>query len=75
MPHISSLDFVLWPALREFAVQIPEMQEHMEYLVDICINVRCDWFFASEEAFYQCPETGMLDLCELAKVSVLHHPS
>jgi hypothetical protein len=69
MPHITSLDFVPWPALREFAVQIPEMQEHMEYFVDMCINIRCDWFFASEEAFYRNAETGLLDLCELAKVS------
>jgi hypothetical protein len=32
MPHIDTLDFIPWPAFREFAVQIPAMQERMEWV-------------------------------------------
>jgi hypothetical protein len=68
MPHISALDFVLWPAFREYAVQILEMQERMEWMLDMCNNLRCDWYFASQEAFKTDEETRSLDLCDLAKV-------
>jgi hypothetical protein len=69
MPHISALDFVLWPAFREYAVQILEMQERMEWMLDMCNNLRCDWYFESQESFKTDEETGLLDLCDLAKVS------
>jgi hypothetical protein len=61
MPHINVLDYVIWPAFREFAVQIPEMQEYMKYMLDMSINIRCDWYFAKEEALCRNEETGMLD--------------
>ncbi|KAH8711893.1 hypothetical protein GQ44DRAFT_730955 [Phaeosphaeriaceae sp. PMI808] len=70
MDHIMMLDFVHWPAFREFAVQIPEMQERMEWLIDMSINLRCDWYFESDEAFKRSDETGLLDLCDLAKASI-----
>jgi hypothetical protein len=73
MPHIHMLDFVLWPAFREHAVEILEMQEHMEYLLDMCKTLRCDWYFAQAEAFQRNEETGMLDLCDLAKVGCALH--
>jgi hypothetical protein len=69
MPHISVLDFVPWPAFREYAVQILEMQERMGWLLDMSSNIRCDWYFELEECFRRDDETGMLDLCDLAKVS------
>jgi hypothetical protein len=69
MPHISALDFVLWPAFREYAVQILEMQERMGWLLDMSSNVHCDWYFATEKCFQRDDETGMLDLCDSAKVS------
>lgn len=70
MPHTSILDYVIWPAFREYVVEIPEMHEHMEYMLDMANTIRCDWFLASEEALVKVDETGMLDLCELAKASM-----
>lgn len=74
MPHTSILDYVIWPAFREYVVEIPEMHEHMEYMLDMANTIRCDWFLASEEALVKVDETGMLDLCELAKVSITRPP-
>ena len=68
MPHIHMLDFIPWPAFRELAVQIPAMQERMEWLMDMSNNLRCDWSFPTQEAFKNVDETGLLDLCDLAKV-------
>jgi hypothetical protein len=68
LPHIHILDFILWPAFREFTVEILEMQEHMEYMMDMSNSLRCDWYFAKMEALKNVEETGMIDLCDLAKV-------
>lgn len=68
MPHINMLDYIPWPAFRELAVQIPAMQERMEWLVDMSNTLRCDWSFPAQEAFRRPDETGLLDLCDLAKV-------
>ncbi|KAH4855471.1 hypothetical protein HBH75_086550 [Parastagonospora nodorum] len=70
MPHINILDYVIWPAFREFAVQIPQMHEHMEYMMDMCINISCDWRFGHEEALCRNETTGMLDLCDMAKTTM-----
>ncbi|KAJ4321377.1 hypothetical protein N0V94_002914 [Neodidymelliopsis sp. IMI 364377] len=43
MPHISIVDYVPWPAFRELTVQIPAMQERMEWLLDMSNTLRCDW--------------------------------
>jgi hypothetical protein len=72
MPHISILDFIVWPAFREFAVEIPEMQEQMEWLMDMSITLRCDWSFTTDEALRRDEETGLLDLCDSAKVRAMH---
>lgn len=72
MPHINILDYVIWPAFREFAVQIPQMHEHMAYMMDISTNISCEWRFGHEEALCRNANTGMLDLCEMAKVSGCH---
>jgi hypothetical protein len=68
MPHISIVDFIVWPAFREYVVQIPEMQERMEYMLDLCKSIRCDWYFPIDEALQRNEETGLMDLCDLAKV-------
>lgn len=68
MPHINMLDFVIWPAFREFGVEIPELQERMEWMMDMSNNIRCDWYFEKDEAFKKDEDTGLLDLCDLAKV-------
>lgn len=67
MPHIKILDFVIWPAFRELAVQIPAMQERMEWLMDMSNTVRCDWSFSTKEALSRNEETGHVDLCPMAK--------
>jgi hypothetical protein len=68
MPHINSVDFAVWPALREYVVQINSMQERMQWLMDMCNHLRCDWYFSDEEALCRDEETGQTDLCDLAKV-------
>lgn len=70
MPHTSILDFIIWPAFREFVVEIPEMHERMEYLLDMSHTIQCDWFFATEEALLKDDETGMFDLSDLAKTTM-----
>lgn len=69
MPHIQMLDLILWPAFREYAVQIPEMQERMGWLMDMSNTIRCDWYLPDDEALQRNEETGLLDLTDRAKVS------
>lgn len=68
MPHINILDFIAWPAFREFAVQIPSMQQRMRWLMDMSLTVRCEWRSSGEEALVGDSETGFWDLCPSAKV-------
>ncbi|UPX20557.1 uncharacterized protein EKO05_0010785 [Ascochyta rabiei] len=70
MPHINMLDYVPWPAFRELAVQIPAMQERMEWLLDMSDTLRCDWSFPAQEALGKVDETGFVDLCDSAKTSL-----
>ncbi|CBX99014.1 hypothetical protein LEMA_P082530.1 [Plenodomus lingam JN3] len=67
MPHVNIVDFVVWPAFRELVVQIPTMQERMEWLMDMFLTLQCDWSFPMEEALMRHEETGLWDLCPLAK--------
>lgn len=70
MPHINILDFIAWPAFREFAVQIPSMQQRMRWLMDMSLTVRCDWRSNGEEAIIRNRDTGLWDLCPSAKQAV-----
>jgi hypothetical protein len=67
------LDFIAWPAFREFAVQVPRMQERMDWMMDMSLTIQCDWSFANDEAFRRDDETGLLDLCLVAKVCSLRY--
>ena len=67
MPHINIVDFIVWPAFRELAVQIPAMQERMEWLMDMSLGIQCDWSSATADALCQNQETGQIDLSEAAK--------
>lgn len=66
------LDYIPWPAFRELAVQIPAMQEHMEWLMDMSNTLRCDWSFPTGEPIHRVEETGLPDLCVSAKVCRWH---
>jgi hypothetical protein len=70
MPHINIVDFVVWPAFRELVVQIPAMQERMEWLMDMSNNIQCDWWLSTGEALCKHEETGLVDLCPVAKEAV-----
>ncbi|KAH6629089.1 hypothetical protein C7974DRAFT_180923 [Boeremia exigua] len=70
MPHINTLDYIPWPAFRELAVQIPAMQERMEWLMDMTNTLRCDWSFPGQEPYQINDETGFLDLCATGKESM-----
>ena len=74
MPHINIVDFTVWPAFRELVVQIPAMQERMEWLMDMSLTIQCDWAFAAGEALYKHEDTGQIDLCPAAK-RALHNLS
>ncbi|KAF4452079.1 Nitrogen assimilation transcription factor nit-4 [Fusarium austroafricanum] len=67
-PHISMADFVLWPAFRELVVQFPQMQEHMAWLADMSIYIKCEWPYELELALKRDPVSGDVDLSDLAKV-------
>lgn len=70
MPHINMLDYIPWPAFRELAVQIPAMQERMEWLMDMSNTLQCDWSFPIGEPIHRAEETGLSDLCPSAKKSL-----
>jgi hypothetical protein len=70
MPHISAVDFIVWPTLRELVVQIPALQERMEWLMNMSINIKCDWPYAMGEALCENKETGQTDLCDAARDAV-----
>jgi hypothetical protein len=72
MPHINMLDYIPWPAFRELAVQIPAMQQRMEWLMDMSNTLRCDWAFPIGEPVIRAEETGLLDCCPSAKVCHYH---
>jgi hypothetical protein len=44
------------------------MQERMEWLIDLSINLRCDWSFSTGEALRRDEGTSILELCDVAKV-------
>ncbi|CAN9090295.1 unnamed protein product [Alternaria alternata] len=67
MPHINIVDFIVWPAFRELVVQIPAMQERMEWMMDLSLNLQCDWSFSVGEALCTSEETGQVDLCDAAR--------
>ncbi|CAN9100212.1 unnamed protein product [Alternaria alternata] len=67
MPHINIVDFIVWPAFRELVVQIPAMQERMEWMMDLSLNLHCDWSLAMGEALCTSEETGQVDLCDAAR--------
>lgn len=69
MPHTSILDFIIWPAFREYAVQVLDFQEQMDWMLEMSKQLKCDWRFSVDEALKTDEETGMLDLCDVAKVS------
>lgn len=73
MPHNHSFDFVLWPKLRDIAVQMTTMQERLEWLFDYSTHVRCDWPGTIEEAMCKDPTMGFDVLTNAAKVRCHSH--
>ncbi|PSN73817.1 hypothetical protein BS50DRAFT_627212 [Corynespora cassiicola Philippines] len=67
MPHNSISDFIVWPAFRELTVQLPSMQERLGWMMEICINIRCDWPGTTEQALTRNLYTGDVDLDDSAK--------
>lgn len=67
MPHINTLDYIPWPAFRELAVQIPAMQQRMEWLIDMSNTMCCDWSSSTQEPLQRDEETGLIDVCVSAK--------
>lgn len=70
MPHINIVDFIVWPAFRELAAQIPAMQERMEWLMDMSLGIQCDWSLTTGEALCKNEETGQTDLSEPARQAI-----
>lgn len=62
------VDFAIWPAFRELVVQLPSMQEHMEWLIDLSNSIQCEWPYELDQALYKDKITGSIDLVDLAKV-------
>ncbi|KAL2671325.1 hypothetical protein Neosp_013907 [[Neocosmospora] mangrovei] len=61
------VDFAIWPAFRELVVQLPSMQEHMEWLIDLSNSIHCGWPYELDQALYKDKATGSIDLVDLAK--------
>lgn len=62
------LDFIVWPKLRDFAVQSSALQEDMEWMVELANTIRCHWPHAIEDAIQKDPKTGQDALTDFAKV-------
>lgn len=75
MPHMHFLDFLIWPTMRDFAVQLPTLQEYTDWMADLCDNIQCHWPFPLEDATFDNARVGKYDLTDLAKDSVLSLPS
>ena len=60
-------DFIVWPAFRELTVQLPSMQERLGWMMEICVNIRCDWPGTTEQALARNLYTGDVDLDDSAK--------
>jgi hypothetical protein len=69
MPHMHFFDFLIWPSIRDNAVQTLPLQEHLDWLLDLCDNIVCTWPFPLEDATFEDPWTEQHDLTDLAKVS------
>ncbi|KAG8672979.1 hypothetical protein FPOAC2_06401 [Fusarium poae] len=69
-PHISMADFVLWPGFRDLVVQLPQLQQRMEWLADMSLFIKCDWPYTLEQALYRNPVSERVDLTDLAKQHV-----
>ncbi|KAK4641185.1 hypothetical protein QC761_610110 [Podospora bellae-mahoneyi] len=67
MPHPMILDFVIWPALREYVVQFPSFHVGMDWLVVLFDTITCAWPGTVEEALCQDQLTGATDLTPEAK--------
>ncbi|UPL02491.1 hypothetical protein LCI18_013425 [Fusarium solani-melongenae] len=70
IPHINMVDFVIWPGFRELVVQLPSMQEHMEWLIDLSNSIQCEWPYELDQALYKDEASGNIDLVDLAKQHV-----
>ncbi|KAK5651250.1 hypothetical protein OQA88_12658 [Cercophora sp. LCS_1] len=65
MPHPMVVDFVLWPALREYVVQFPLLQVGMSWLLDMTNTLMCHWPGTTEDALVR--NEGVVELTEDAK--------
>jgi hypothetical protein len=63
-------DFVLWPGFRDLVVQLPQLQQRMEWLADMSLFIKCDWPYTLEQALYRNPVSERVDLTDLAKVTI-----
>ncbi|KAJ4990508.1 C6 transcription factor [Stagonosporopsis vannaccii] len=71
VPHSHSMDFLLWPMLRDLAVQRTTMQEKLEWLFVLCTSVRCEWPLPLEEALCMDSTTGEAVFTDAAKAQFL----
>ncbi|KAK0667817.1 hypothetical protein QBC41DRAFT_132651 [Cercophora samala] len=67
MPHPMILDFIVWPALRDYVVQFPSLQVGMEWLVVLTDTITCEWSGTTDEALCRDEMTGATDLTPVAK--------
>lgn len=65
MPHPMVVDFVFWPALREYVVQFPLLQVGMSWLLDMTNTLKCDWEGTTEDALER--KDGTVGLTKNAK--------
>ncbi|KAI8654745.1 Zn(2)-C6 fungal-type domain-containing protein [Fusarium keratoplasticum] len=70
IPHINMVDFAIWPDFRELVVQLPSMQEHMEWLIDLSNSIQCEWPYELDQALCKDEASGNIDLVDLAKQHV-----
>ncbi|CAN9443880.1 unnamed protein product [Alternaria alternata] len=68
VPHMHLLDFLVWPKLRDIAVQSTALQENMEWMVEQTATVCCHWPHTIEEALHKDEVTGREALTIAAKV-------
>ncbi|CAN9426368.1 unnamed protein product, partial [Alternaria alternata] len=67
VPHMHLLDFLVWPKLRDIAVQSTALQENMEWMVEQTATVCCHWPHTIEEALHKDEVTGREALTIAAK--------
>lgn len=75
VPHIEFVDCIVWPYMRDYIIQHPDMQRDLHWLADSSTSVRCAWSGTPDEALCVDVGTGHKRFTEAAEVFKANTPA